>query len=70
MVDFASIGEDKFPSILLGSVTGSKNEMVIRQLSRRRVYKFYFLVSLSLFYFPVLIQFRHCDTHTKEVTKE
>lgn len=42
MVDFASIGEDKFPSILLGSVTGSKNEMVIRQLSRRRVYKFYF----------------------------
>ena len=41
MVDFASIGEDKFPSILLGSVTGSKNEMVIRQLSRR-VYKFYF----------------------------
>lgn len=42
MVDFASIGEDKFSSILLGFVTGSKNEMVIIQLSRRKVYKFYF----------------------------
>ena len=38
----ASVGEEKLPPTLLGSVAGPKNKTDIKQINRRKAYFFFF----------------------------